>query len=420
MGGLVLSGIGGGYTNPIATPVVDYDFKQGLPYGPALAFSRASAGYVDDASGNWTLVPAGTLRRSTKGALIEGQQTNSIRNNSMQGAAVGNPGTLPTNWASQDSLAPGITVRVVGLGTEAGTDYIDLRFSGTSTAAGNAVVWNADTSAVTASAGQLWTYSVFARVIAGAMPAPLNLFWVEVGGTNEVVSFGTLTSAAQRLVNSRVLKSGATAISAIVPFATVGSGAAVDVTLRIAWPQLEQWASGTTSVGGASSPIRTTGAAATRAADLVTGTLLQGLSGSSIAAVIRPALVAPGGVIARLGTTSDGVLLRTGASDPTRVEALSIVGGTAQASAISASGVLAVGTRTAVAASFTAGKTAISVNGASVVSAAPASFPSGMLSVAIGGGTVPFNGYEERVAFLPAAMVDAEIQRLATLSTWGG
>ncbi len=81
--GFQFIGGAGGFPSPGA--VVDYDFAKDRYSGPAISVSRASSAYIDDSAGNWTLVPANTLRRSDKGALIEGAQTNSIRNNSMQG-----------------------------------------------------------------------------------------------------------------------------------------------------------------------------------------------------------------------------------------------------------------------------------------------------------------------------------------------
>jgi hypothetical protein len=89
------------------------------------------------------------------GLLVETSATNSIRNNSMQGAVVGSPGTLPTNWNRNTA---GISSSIVGIGIEAGIDYVDIRFSGTSVTAGGTTIYgNAEPNgSVAAAPGQTW------------------------------------------------------------------------------------------------------------------------------------------------------------------------------------------------------------------------------------------------------------------------
>jgi len=48
----------------------------------------------------------------------------------------GTPGTLPTNWGV--SAPAGLATSVVGLGTENGLPYVDLRINGTATGTGTA------------------------------------------------------------------------------------------------------------------------------------------------------------------------------------------------------------------------------------------------------------------------------------------
>src|SRR5262249_20993640 len=99
-----------------------------------LAVTRAgNTAYVDDAMGTWTLVNANLPRISNKGLLVEEARTNSIRNNSMQGAAAGTPGTIPTNWQSSINSSAGLTQTIVGTGTTLGMEYIDIRAFGTTT-----------------------------------------------------------------------------------------------------------------------------------------------------------------------------------------------------------------------------------------------------------------------------------------------
>ena len=95
------------------------------------SITRASTKYAQDLAGVWTEFASGVPAITDRGILIEESRTNQIRNNSMQGAVAGTPGTLPTNWGV--SVAGGLTRTVVGTGTENGIEYIDVRVQGTTT-----------------------------------------------------------------------------------------------------------------------------------------------------------------------------------------------------------------------------------------------------------------------------------------------
>lgn len=257
------------------------DFTTGSYSGSSPQNTNASGGYIDDSQGNWSFVPANTLRRSDKGLLVEGAQTNNIRNNSMQGAAVGSPGTLPTNWASSTS-SNGITRSVSAVGTENGIDYIDFRFAGTATA-NTSMNMDPDTP-TTAASGQFWIGSTFAKFVSGSAPnVTYNIQLAERGGSstpNTVLNF-TPTSASlstQRFSVSRTLSiADSTGLQQRI-FAIIPSGAVVDFTIRIGWPQLERMDNYTVPSRGQTSPIRTTGTAATRNADAVSFTVPNGAS----------------------------------------------------------------------------------------------------------------------------------------------
>jgi hypothetical protein len=271
-----------------ATPSLDLPFAESKSLVDAITgrqlvtFARASSGtYVDSAG---VLQTAATdvprfdhnpLTGESLGLLVEEQRTNSIRNNTMVGAVAGTPGTLPTNWSGNATTA-GITRQIVGTGIEDGINYIDYRIAGTTTAALFFQIAPELSTAVAATNGQTWTFSSYARLIAGSLAGftQLNFYVVFNNSSGTGVQFVTggiaPTSAAlgtQRFTRVATASNATTAfVQPAFQFEAL-SGASVDITLRIGLPQLEQGAT-------ASSVIPTTTAAATRNADVaqITGT----------------------------------------------------------------------------------------------------------------------------------------------------
>lgn len=253
---------------------LDLQFANNKAYGAAdplapLTVTRASSGMVEDASGVWTSVGNNVARRSNKGLLVEEARTNGIRNSALQGAVVGVPGTMPTNM-SKTSLN-GIVSEVVGVGVENGIDYIDLRFAGTlsNPFSGSAII-NLEVGTVIAAAqNQVWSASAFCYVVAGNLTnvgaLDLTMFENNAGGAQIAAGTTNITAltgplSARRVSYVRTLTNISTAFVRPSITMTAANGAVIDFTLRIGLPQLELGATVT-------SPIRTTGAAATRAAD---------------------------------------------------------------------------------------------------------------------------------------------------------
>lgn len=281
-------------------PKISFDFTSGV-LDPLITFTRASsatyfdsAGVLQTAGNNVARFDYNPSTLAARGLLIEESRTNSIRNNTMQGAVAGTPGTLPTNWAITNG---GLSIDVAAIGTESGISYIDLRFSGTSTGTVANVRFEANTQ-ITAASGQTWTNSVFIRQSAGSTTNITSVQNIitgrDSGGTTQETFFSTITST----LNAASISLNRSALTATLANAStariVGQvnvnfsvGVAIDITLRIGLPQLEQGAFATSVI-----PTSTT--ALTRSADVaaITGANFTNWYNQTEGTVVAEALVA--------------------------------------------------------------------------------------------------------------------------------
>lgn len=252
------------------TPRLVLDFTQGAV--PDISCVRASGatrinhlGALESVTNNVPRFDHDLLTGVVRGLLIEEGRTNSTRNNTGVGAVVGTPGTLPTNWVI---TAAGLSIAVAGTGTDNGIDYVDLRFSGTS--AGTQGVIDVDGLSSPAAANtQVWSGSCYLKRVGGSN-SNISSFALAVqerssGGALLASSSASFTPSAdwQRVSITRTLNQASTAFAPLEIQLNYASGASLDITLRIGLPQMEQGAF-------ASSVTRTSGAAATRAADQMT------------------------------------------------------------------------------------------------------------------------------------------------------
>ncbi|MDF2797507.1 MAG: hypothetical protein K0R85_251 [Devosia sp.] len=254
---------------------VKLDFKQNrreinddvLPLAGGYSFARVSSKWAPDLSGAYAQFGPGALARTNAGALIEEARTNLIKQNDLVGTIVGlvpSPGRLPNGMQFGNTL--GLSVEVVGTGIENGLPFLDVRFSGQTTSSGQiSMYWPVDAVV----GGGTFTLSAFARILSqtGTMPSTLprlRLAGNTAGGWNNDETNLPLTPSAAPMSVTRTMKPDSIRLSAGLHIANNG---VVQVNcqfvIRIGLFWLE-------AAALASSPIVTTGAAATRQADVLT------------------------------------------------------------------------------------------------------------------------------------------------------
>jgi hypothetical protein len=354
--------------------------------------------YAADASGNYIGFGANVPRITNAGLLVEESRTNSLRNNSMQGAVAGSPGTLPTNWAVAGAV--GLTTNVIATGIENGISYIDLQITGTTSGTAYKLAFETYLG-IAASQSQVWTLSIFHKLVGGSLTnitaTNLEIDEANAGGGGLAANIGAVaapTATLQRVTYTATLGNAATAHVTGLLNLTVTNSSAVNATIRIGWPQLE--------LGSfATSPIVTTSAAVTRNADVVTLTsppvfgsaytlfaqwVLEGLLGSQTALEVY----ADAGNRTFIRTDTAG-----GAST------FRGVGGTGFATA---NGPVSVNSVIKIAGAAAASDQAAAKNGAAVSTASAASLPSTPTTVALGvaqNGSFFADGTISRIAIWP-------------------
>ncbi len=291
---------------------------------PRLVLTRAQAGgafsLAQQADGiAWQEYAADVPRLSgvPRRLLIGGARTNSLTNPRCEGAVAGTPGTMPTAWVAATTL--GLTVSVVGSGVEDGIPYVDIQFSGSPSSTGSLQI-NHSNVAIPASVGQVWTYSLFSRLVGGSLTnvgnaTPSLVALATPGGTPYALTTASL-GTTRRTTTVTAAGGGSTVLPRWRCAVTIGL--AVDFTVRLGLPALELAAF-------ASSPIVPavgTPAASTRGADVATASLASlGITGGFT--VLWSGVVpqnAPNGADQMLFQVDDG-------TDANRVRIRNVAGG---------------------------------------------------------------------------------------------
>jgi len=418
-------------TYQIAVPYAIWEDGVGLAqktFAQIVTFTRASTGTYFNSAGTLTSAAVDEARfdynpstLAPLGFLIEESRTNSIRNNTMVGAVAGTPGTLPTNWTVFTPLT-GLTQQVVGTGTESGITYLDFRLSGTPSAAGTFLVFFESGTNVTASNGQVWNSSSYAKLAGGSLSGvtSFELVVTERSAGAELARSSqafTPTSAGlntQRVNVTRTNNNVATLYElSFVQFNL--SGAAIDITLRIGLPQLELGAFAT-------SVIPTTTTALTRSQDrAVVNTLApwyNSVAGTIYAefAVTQPS----SGANQFLASVSDnsynnqiGDFIST-----TGFAAISTASGGVFDGLASTAIVVSANTVAKFAGAYAANNLAACKDGGTVATDATATIPSGMTRFDLGSDHAGFNsvkaGYLRRITYYPRRLTNADLQAITT------
>ena len=394
-------------------------------FAQIVTFTRASTATYFNSAGTLTSAAVDEARFDYNpstlvplGFLIEESRTNSIRNNTMQGAVAGTPGTLPTNWTN--NIAAGLTQEIVGIGTENGITYIDWRLSGTAT--GTSQVAFESTTQITAAASQAWTATSYARLVAGSLTNVSSLQMCIREGTaaggfvrDETANF-TSTGAALRTQRVSVAIASTNALTErVMPRIFANTAGAVDFTLRIGLPQLELGAFAT-------SVIPTTTTALTRSQDrAVVNTLspwYNSVAGTIYAefAVTQPAAGA-NQFLARFSDNSYnnqiGDFINT-----TGFVGISTASGGVFDGLAATSVIVSANTTTKAVGAYATNDLAAVKDGGTVGTDTTATIPSGMTRFDLGSDHAGANnikaGYLRRITYYPRRLSNADLQTITT------
>jgi hypothetical protein len=307
--------------------LIDLDFLSATPSSMAdWSAPRGGAGGTGeatyfDAAGNLQVAAAGQWRDTHDpvtlarlGRLLEPTRINYVRNPRGIGGVVGSPGTVPTFWGPVNQS--GLVSNIAGFGTEDGLPYVDIRWSGTTTATSNLRIrFDGLSATMPVVQGDPAAFSCFIRVVGGVNPVPIDSrFYFNVRDAASVALSSVIVYRAAPTTGA--LRGGRFETTATITDASaasmypewrsglISSGVVVDCTVRFALPQLEKGSFCTSPI---INPSGTTGAT-TRAAD-DSAITISALSAASLyveeRTIAKAASGALGGVQADDGTVNN-------------------------------------------------------------------------------------------------------------------
>ena len=389
-----------------------------------VTFTRASsgtfvnsAGVIQTASNDVPRFDHNPTTGESLGLLVEEQRTNSLRNNTMVGAVTGTPGTLPTNWVI--AAAANLSTNVIGTGVSDGVTYIDLQIVGTSNATAYILAFEGNTQIV-ALQNQSWSQSLWVSRVAGSFTnisaTSFNIRESNSSGSQvaaNVIALAQPTVTLTRVSGTTTLSQATTAFITPGLRLTITNGAAIDITLRIGLPQLEQGAFAT-------SVIPTTTAAATRSADVASitgasfsswyrqdeGTLYGDFSNYSLTGKIFSLNV---------NTNADRIFIGRGSSSGGNINAVVSVGGITQVNSLLLATSLPAFTNSKVAFGYKTSDFSGSVNGLTPVTQSTGSLPT-VTQATLGNGEIigtnQINGTIKRLTYWPTRLSNTTLQQV--------
>jgi len=440
---LVFAGVSNDLLSPSYTLTTDFitpQYQVGAQYtvwdnglvqknfADIVTFTRASTGTYFNSAGTLTSAAVNEARfdfnpstLAAQGLLIEESRTNSIRNNTMVGAVAGTPGTNPTNWIV-GATADGLTKEIVGTGTQNGITYVDIRWSGTSgTGSTTTLATFEANNQIAALNTQTWAGSSFIALVGGTLTnvslLELRIRYLDSGGSVLQQGGVSVSSATATLQRFSTAQTAANASIAFVNLSVLGdfvNSSAVDFTLRIGLPQLEQGAFAT-------SVIPTTTTALTRSADVASVNTLSpwynATAGTMYTEFVINSTAPTSGFPTATSFNNGGIANRINpAYLNDAVNALDYFvsdGGVAQVGLSSIT--YTAGNVAKMAAAYATNDFALSTNGGAVLTDTSGTVPSVTalnLGSQLSGNFL--NGYLRRVVFYPRRLANADLQAITT------
>ena len=330
-------------------------------------------------------------------------RTNSIRNSTMQGASAG---VAPTDWNAATN-GNGLAATVVGTGSAMGQPYVDIRYSGTTSTTSKCqiIMQSPAASYAPAANGQTWTLSSCVALVGGSLAnCTIELGIDEMSAVPGVLTSGystiTPTPILTRYAYTRANVNASTAsLRTHVNVATAGVGVAIDVTLRVLMPMLDQ-------NDRVASYIPTFGAAVQRDGDRMGGLSIGDTGTLLVEGWAYKAAVAASQFVVSRGAGGRPFYLNSG-GQPASFDGTAAIG---TGIAISDGVPFRIASRWSVALGQ-----GISVNGSGVGSTTyDGTMGSGATYIGHdGAGNQPFDGVLTKINFVGIAANDSQTQRLA-------